>query len=405
MTSNLSWLDHDASAAQRSLRLLSFFEEREARDELGIGGVRDSIADQLFPGTSTIQTRLRYVFFIPWLLDHLETRATSAASFPGAAREAENRLLSALTKNVPLSEIGVIGRESGSALKRLPSSVYWAALGSWGLRKTDGSLQQYFSQADQRYEMRRLQRRRHDEEGHNADSSGRAWHLQLLKLCSPDFPGNATLDLTRKEAEFLLDRWRHSHPESLLTWLAIDATRGEDVARSERIWEHPRKAEFPAWIRKLIDDGHRFDVAVRGAALLYNLQLAQLDDRQELASGYAEELATWATEDLPVCHGWSLPKFWETVLGKGHTISPITQRFVEQWLVIAIGEGHRVGESESARNLIRERESRLKKGRSRFTNRAARSQWGGKAGLTPLGYRWSTASDFLQEWHAGWKQA
>lgn len=60
MTSRLTWIDHDSQARERSLRILALGRVKESRDELGIGGIRDSIADQLFPGTSTIQTRLRY---------------------------------------------------------------------------------------------------------------------------------------------------------------------------------------------------------------------------------------------------------------------------------------------------------------------------------------------------------
>ena len=36
MTSSISWLDQDSAAAERSLRILSCFEERESRDELGL---------------------------------------------------------------------------------------------------------------------------------------------------------------------------------------------------------------------------------------------------------------------------------------------------------------------------------------------------------------------------------
>ena len=59
MPSSLTWLDHDNAAKERSHRLLQMFKESETRDELGIGAIRDSISDQLFPGTSVIQTRLR----------------------------------------------------------------------------------------------------------------------------------------------------------------------------------------------------------------------------------------------------------------------------------------------------------------------------------------------------------
>lgn len=42
------------------------FEEPGTRDELGIGPVRDAFSEQLFPGTSVIQTRARYFLFVPW---------------------------------------------------------------------------------------------------------------------------------------------------------------------------------------------------------------------------------------------------------------------------------------------------------------------------------------------------
>ena len=55
MTSSLTWVDYDSEARDRSLRILSLFQQRESRDELGLGAIRDSFADKLFPGTSTIQ--------------------------------------------------------------------------------------------------------------------------------------------------------------------------------------------------------------------------------------------------------------------------------------------------------------------------------------------------------------
>lgn len=63
MRSSLTWIDHDPTARERALRILSLFQEKESRDELGLGAIRDSFADALFPGTSTIQTRLRYMLF------------------------------------------------------------------------------------------------------------------------------------------------------------------------------------------------------------------------------------------------------------------------------------------------------------------------------------------------------
>ena len=59
MQPTLAWLDFNTAERERTQRVLALFEERDTRDELGLGGIRDSFADHFFPGTSTIQTRLR----------------------------------------------------------------------------------------------------------------------------------------------------------------------------------------------------------------------------------------------------------------------------------------------------------------------------------------------------------
>ena len=54
--SSLAWVDFDEAERQRAQRIMALFQERESRDELGLGAIRDSISENLFPGTSTIQT-------------------------------------------------------------------------------------------------------------------------------------------------------------------------------------------------------------------------------------------------------------------------------------------------------------------------------------------------------------
>lgn len=405
MASTLSWLDHDSAAAERSMRMLSFFKESEARDELGIGGMRDAIADQLFPGTSTIQTRLRYIFFIPWLYGQLEEKQISSSSYPSAAREAECRLLAALKVNEPQTATGIIGRDAGSDLKRMPSSVYWAALSNWGMRNGDETQQQFFAQADRRHALRGSRRRREDGDLHDGETSAQAWNLQVIKLCPASFPGDARLALSRGEAELLLDRWNSTQKDSLLTWLAMHLRDKATIPQPATIWAHPQFADFPDWIKKLIVDGRRLDALTRGAALLYNLQLAQLDKRDEVIVDYQKRLTLWVEQELPDCADWQLDDFWPRVLKKGHSITADTQGFVKTWRDLAIAGGSAVDGSAAARQLIEQRERKLKGARSRFANPATLKQWGGAAGTTPLTYRWPIANAFLLEWHTGWKRS
>ena len=141
--SSLAWIDFDEAERQRAQRIMALFQERETRDELGLGAIRDSIADHLFPGTSTIQTRLRYMLFIPWLYRALEKRQFPEAQLRAEARDAEIRLADALKAGGESN--GIIGRDAGPRLQRLPSSVYWAGLGAWGIRIFPGSLDSLFA--------------------------------------------------------------------------------------------------------------------------------------------------------------------------------------------------------------------------------------------------------------------
>lgn len=137
MPSSLTWLDHDGAAHDRSLRILALFREKDSRDELGLGSIRDSFADALFPGTSTIMTRRRYMLFVPWIYTHLEGRQVPAREFGHRARQLELALVTPLLGNEDAG--GVFGKNAKGDLQRLPSSVYWAVRLRTGRSSTSGT--------------------------------------------------------------------------------------------------------------------------------------------------------------------------------------------------------------------------------------------------------------------------
>src|SRR5271165_2210229 len=96
LSATLTWLDHDAADRDRMNRILALFRERDTRDELGIGVIRDLVADELFPGTSTIQTRLRYMLFVPWIYQRLEQKRRDKKTFADEARRFEVEIVRAL---------------------------------------------------------------------------------------------------------------------------------------------------------------------------------------------------------------------------------------------------------------------------------------------------------------------
>ena len=399
MPSSLTWLDHDSEARERSHRLLELFAESETRDELGIGSIRDAIADQLFPGTSVIQTRLRYMLLVPWLFIEMEERLEPAAKFSSVARRAELDLGRSLAE---ADEKGVFGRSAGDQLKRLPSSVYWAGLSSWGLRVFRGSQQEYFRQIDTIYASR--ERRRRKDDGDWLDPArGMTWHPTLKVLKPEDFPDSVDLRMRPDESRFVREQWKKQHPESLLSWLAFDGPSLVPESRADAPWLHPRVAEFPDAMRTLVTHGRHFSDLIAGAARLYNLHLSEIDGRSESMETYRRQLQEWgAGYPASGLASWDLTAFWGRFVGQGqHSISLRTQRFVGEWLAIVREANGDVVDSARARALIVRREQEMKQGRSRFTNAAARKQWSGASGLVPLTYRWGITSTFLDDLATG----
>jgi len=120
MTALLAWLDHDPTERDRANRILALFQEKDARDELGLGSIRDAVADLLFPGTSTIHTKVRYFLFVPWLYERLKAEGVKAIDVPRRLRHLEVELVEHLLSQG--EKEGVFGRgpRSGPSRTREP---------------------------------------------------------------------------------------------------------------------------------------------------------------------------------------------------------------------------------------------------------------------------------------------
>ncbi|SIR42162.1 DUF6361 family protein [Bosea sp. TND4EK4] len=385
--SSLAWIDFDEAERQRAQRIMALFQERESRDELGLGAIRDSIADHLFPGTSTIQTRLRYMLFIPWILRRLEGRDGTAAQLSAEGRAMELRLTDALKAGGETS--GIIGRDAGVRLQRLPSSVYWVGLGAWGIRLFQGSRETYYAALPN--QRRRHQRPTQAESLEVEVLHAGTWHAGLPPAPS-DFLETASFTLTPDEVQFIRDRLIAEAPNALLTWLARQAHNGDCAY----IWQHPAYGDFPPAARRLVEHAQMFSGVMHGASLLYNLQLAELRDRQDWVELYRARLAQWIADlDEDATATWSMADFWRDVAHPVHTVRPQLVHFVEEWVALVRSGAEAIPELAAARSLVRERERRLKTAQSRFSNHAARDRWGGASGADRLSFRWSQAQSHL----------
>jgi len=401
MPALLAWVDHDAEARDRTLRILSLFQERESRDELGLGGVRDSFADQLFPGTSTIQTRLRYMLIVPWVYMHLEEERVPADEFANRADIDERNLIEPLMASD--DRAGVFGRTAGRRVKRLPSSVYWAGLGAWGIRLTPYSQDEYHRRIGEVYRSRDAAKRKDNErtrrgdDRETIDSPAQTWHPRIPE--PPDgFPDEIDFVLTKEEAEFLLDRILFSHPHSLLAHLALRCR----PASVEAPWLHPDYAGFSDAQKELLHHARLFSEVMHGASLLYNILLSELRDWTERIDEHRHTFADWH-KALPhdEITQWDMARLWALTMDHGHTITGRTRTFVEGWVKMVRDAPGMLADYASAMQAVKLREISLKRSRSRFRNQRALDQWGGRSGVGRLLYRWPNVSILLDDLYLG----
>jgi len=405
MTSAFAWLDHSESDRQKALDIVDLFKEQDTRDELGIGTVRDALADTLFPGISTIQTRARYLLFVPWIYKALEDRKAKSADVEGLARYHEIELIYPLLATD--DAVGVIGRDAKANLQRLPSSVYWSGLGVLGIRRFQGAQYQYHRSLDSFYRGRRQQHAAAEDGIVEMGKPRTNWHEGIPS--APDaFPRSATLKLTKIEAEYLRQQIMTNVPGTLFAFLVDRAEWWDSVSLP---WHHPQVGECSSQVKSHLHHAELFSLTMSGVVLLYNLMLAEMRESGHsgatgqsgrLVDLYRSELGEWYEEienrRRELTH-WmdARSEFW-TLVGNVNQRIPIpTVQFIDTWIDLALGSDgiDALISSRSTRDLVRNREVRLKRKMARLISPRALELWSGAAGTGRLSYRWAQVQTIL----------
>lgn len=393
MPSFVSWVDYSSAERRRMRQAVALFKESETRDELGLGNIRDALSDVLFPGTSTIETRLAYALMVPWIYRELEEdRSVRAGNVADRARKAEIGLIDVLRDNEDTR--GLIGSRAGATLLRLPSSVYWATLNTWGIFRQRWSIDEYHRAWDSLGPRRPAMRT--DDAG-VAVSERRAWHPALPKATA-EFPKAASFALRREDAEFLTARILESCKGSLLAHALLPGEKRPDLT-VDLPWD-AFLSRLPDDLRDKLAIARRFSWLMQGAAYAYNIALARMDvGREEWVTRAEEGLELWAASAAKESvETLDLDDLWLVCAGKAQ-ISPATRTFVSDWqALLRNGSYAAVGKSRAASALVEAREATLKgEARSRFRDKRARDRWGGNSGTGLMTYRWRTTRTFLTD--------
>lgn len=389
--SEVAWIVGSLLERDAALELLSLEGEAEPRDELGVGPLRDLLADAFFPGVTTLQTRAKYFLFVPKMYRVIEKRRRRQTSSADQVLELERDLLLRLRRSGDWE--GAIGSQRWRVPDTPSSAIYWTGLYKWRIRN--------FSDPRPRY-LRWL------------DSGGSHAHLGLSEedvgervlwhefIDSRDILTSPVMTLTGDEADFLRGRilaMRDARVRPLLKDLAATG----QVPDSDFLWEAPVVADRSAALSAEAHDAERLSIALHGAMLLYNYRCAQLRDSEIWIDAWAlRNQAWWSQQTSSPWTNWNLDRFWRraAALPEGGRAISATRPFVDAW----VGELRRASSTpifqrESARQVVERRERQMKRGRARLLGGPALQTWDGTAGVgaDPMRFRWSQAARILHD--------
>ncbi len=372
--STFSWLAYSERELREAHDLASSLSERETRDELGIGSIRDAIADRLFPGTSTIQSRARYFIFLPWIFRELEGQAR------GRSRERAERAERALIRHLRESDDtrGLVGKTT-ILVERLPSSIYWNGLRVFGIRRVPRPLSAYYHWLDDPHRGSRVAV---DDDGVPIEGMVRTW-WDSVPAPPAGFPDGASFALSADESDYLSIRVEASTPyRTMLAFLFREGRADVAVALP---WQHPQQAQLPDPVRDDLFVAEHFSLLHHGAALLYNLRIAEARKDDTRAEEYRTRIAAWQADALGPLEAFELNRVWR-LAPRAHRGA---RQFVEEWeRTVRRVDGRSLADDKLAKALVEKREVRVK---GRLRSRIAtplRVGWNGGSGSARLDYRW-----------------
>lgn len=389
MPSLIAWLDSTPEEQKAARELVAMFSDKESRDELGIGPVRDAFSDLLFPGTSVLQTRARYYLFVPWCYRTPDVTRLAGTALRDRGRGNERALIKAMRSSSVTDKAGLIGARRGVGVRNLPSDVYWNGMIRYGVREhrgAIGSLGPLSGGSDGATEL--------------AVRTLSEWN-RTVPPAPPGFPTefDEGFALTRDEAAWLKDRIVSSTEGTLLAYLLDrDELLSDDVTAP---WLAAPESQFEE-----LHHARLFSAVMQGAALLYNLLIAERyaaagleKEGQDQAGDYRERLAEWH-EDLLDTTGqdltrWDLDRMWQITKRSNPNIQRRAEQFVTEW-VAGLRSASAVADRSDLRSLVGERERR-KGAQSRLKNEKMLAVWSGASGTGRLTYRWGSVKVILND--------
>ena len=394
----VTWLDFRADDLSQARDFIRSLQEEGVIDELGFLALHGRFSDLLHPATTTLMRSARYFYFVAGIYGLLEREGVRASQVSQLARQRQDELRDVLVAKEP---VGVIGREAGIDLRQFPSLIYWSGLRKLGMFTSSLSESAYQEQFD---DIRRHCRGYQDDDKTAQGPEGvQYWADGLPPARFLDSEGQVKpgemFKLTKPEALDLHKRFTSRFPDSLLSHMLAHRLVGIQWP-----WDCPKPSrDLEVWLWH----ARNMSLLVRGATLQYYALLIEALDKlgiQKATNSVQPVFEQWWTEARGPLREWSTSEFVTVPTVASALRSGIRgdRWFIDGWLerCVAASTAEALLSDEKARDLIRERERRVKPAKARLKYEKHLKQWTPdrvREGVYQFNYRHGIGSRFVSE--------
>lgn len=400
MTS-VGWIDFSSEHRDKVRTVIDLLKKQGVVDELGIGVIRDSFADRMFPGVSTIQTRAKYFTLTALLVRDYEQRTERQKE-----KESLERYLAREEKacRIQLAERydsegearGIIGITFGQRrdrdVQRPPSSIYWNGLRRFGIVRTRLSIPEFSRDVSGRRSLKAILEATDRLKGDDVDAElddGPRVHVPDVEASYWD---DLSITLTSTEAEFLRQQITASVPDSLLGQILLDDEATEQIVKLRRNATFADMTELPfvrrlkrEELRKTVCHARDFWQILEGAHIRYNWLLQSRFGAAQGVEECNEYWETWLSQMRDFDWStWESDFVWQLVDQHGRKVRPFTKKFVNGWI-----SQSRMGAADlrACNELVVDQERANKSARARLRPNVKDEHVVGWIGLAELDYR------------------
>lgn len=368
--------------------------EQGAIDELGIGSIRDTLADEMFPGISTLHQHAKYYVLLPQVYQKVRERARrieniSVRQVQQMIIEEEINMTRCLSRNTPNAS-GITGSDSlrsrNQFVKYDPTYIYNSALRTYGFLQLDQrtSIASAIRSYALKWQERPEQMKTDSEDVANDAQEALSYRpfCEFPRELGYKFPDECHLDVNLAEREYIREHMLSTPQvcDSLLGYLL----KHDEIDIEGNFFALDRDdLHLPPQYRNLIK--HSIDISefIYLLFIRYNVLLSQNED-EVILSEWEEKYQLFMEKkpDIVAC--------LTPLHSRANRLLKHALHFVEDCYYALLN-----GDLNQLDELIINRELHIKYGRKKIGN--PDFEYKGPIHHYYLSYRWETVRLMLQE--------